>query len=159
MQITTYLVQLTGLSAEQLFSPGSALVRISETAGAFAVDFWNVPGVTQPTPEQLLAAWEEPEAKAVPAVVSRRQLFQAAAQEAIITDAEALAFLASGTMPDNLSTAINALPPTQQFAAQMAILGDQNFYRADPLVVAAFGAAMGQTSVQIDALFILAGSL
>jgi len=94
----------------------------------------------------------------IPSTVTRRQFFQAAAQEGLITNAEALSILATGTMPASLATAIAMLPTASQFAAQMAILGDQNFTRSDALIVA-LGGAMGQTSAQIDALFVLAASL
>ena len=85
-------------------------------------------------------------------------LSQAAAQESLIAQAEALALLASGTMPASLAAAIATLPAPEQFAAQMSILGDANFSRTNALV-AALGTAMGKTSADIDALFTLAASL
>jgi hypothetical protein len=94
----------------------------------------------------------------VPASVTRRQFFQAAATSSLITQAEALALFATGVLPANLATAIAALPAPQQFAAKIAILGAGSFNRTDPLVEA-LGAAMGQTSAQIDALFTLAATL
>jgi hypothetical protein len=94
----------------------------------------------------------------VPASVTRRQFFQAAAQDSLITQAEALAVFATGAIPAALATAITALPAAQQFAAKLAILGGSSFERANPLV-AALGAGMGQTPAQIDALFILAATL
>jgi len=94
----------------------------------------------------------------VPAMVTRRQFFQAAAQEGIITPAGALALFATGTIPPSLAQAISELPTAQQFAAQIAILGDANFERGNPLI-AALATAMGETSAQIDALFTLAATL
>lgn len=93
-----------------------------------------------------------------PQQVTRRQFFQAAAQDGLITQAEALALLSAGTMPASLATAIATLPAAEQFAAQMSILGDAVFSRANPLI-AALGTAMGQTSADLDALFTLAASL
>ena len=56
MQIATYLAQLTGFPSSTLFAPANPLARISSTGGVFSVDYWNVPGVAQPTPAQLAAA-------------------------------------------------------------------------------------------------------
>ncbi len=94
----------------------------------------------------------------VPVEITRRQFFQAAAQQGLIPQSAALALLATGTIPASLTAAIFSLPESEQFAAQMAILGDPIFSRADPFI-AALGAAMGQTSSQIDALFTLAATL
>ena len=94
----------------------------------------------------------------IPAQVSRRQFFQAAAQDGLITQAEALALLASGAMPASLVAAIATLPAAEQFAAQMEILGDATFARANP-VIAALGTSMGKASADLDALFTLAASL
>jgi hypothetical protein len=94
----------------------------------------------------------------VPSQVTRRQFFQAAAQDGLITDAAALALLGAGTMPASLATAIATLPAAEQFGAQMSILGDASFSRANPLI-AALGTAMGKASADLDALFTLAASL
>lgn len=95
---------------------------------------------------------------AVPTSVSRRQFFQAAAQSGLITNPDALAIFTTGAIPANLATALATMPAADQFAAEIAILGNATFERANPLV-AELGAAMSQTSAQIDALFILAASL
>jgi hypothetical protein len=94
----------------------------------------------------------------IPAQVTRKQFFQAAAQQGIITQAEALSAIPGVAIPAVLATAIAQLPSGEQFAAQTAIVGDQNFYRNDPFV-AALSAAMGQTTGQVDALFTLAATL
>jgi hypothetical protein len=93
-----------------------------------------------------------------PAQASCRQFFQAAAQEGIITQDEAIALLALGTLPPSLSAAVASLPVAQQFAAKMAILGNQTFERSNALIVA-LGAAMGKTDADLDALFTLAATL
>ncbi|MBB4200681.1 hypothetical protein CCR94_21515 [Rhodoblastus sphagnicola] len=97
-------------------------------------------------------------ASAVPTQVSRRQFFQAAAQDGLITNAEAIALISTGAMPASLSSAIAALPNAEQFAAQMAVLGDQTFERSS-LIVVALAAAMNKTNSDLDALFTLAASL
>jgi hypothetical protein len=94
----------------------------------------------------------------VPASVSRRQFFQAAAQAGIITEAEALAIFTTGALPSSMGAALAALSAEQRFSAQMGILGSASFERGNSLVVA-LGAAMDKTSAQIDALFILAATL
>jgi hypothetical protein len=94
----------------------------------------------------------------VPAQASCRQFFQAAAQEGIITQDEAIALLAVGAIPPSLSAAVASLPAAQQFAAKMAILGNQTFERSNALIVA-LGAAMGKTDTDLDALFTLAATL
>lgn len=93
-----------------------------------------------------------------PQWVTDKQFFQAAAQTGIITQDEAVTFMANGAIPSALATAISQLPAGEQFAAKMAIIGARNFYRADPLVIA-LSAAMGQTSAQVDTLFTLAATL
>ena len=157
MQIATYLAQLTGFPSSTLFAPANPLARISSTGGVFSVDYWNVPGVAQPTPAQLAAAVAAAEPAVVPASVTRAQFFHAAAQGGIITNAEAIAVF-TGVVPASLSTAIATLSASQQFAAKIAILGNTTFERANPILIA-LGAAMGQTPAQIDALFTLAASL
>ena len=94
----------------------------------------------------------------VPAQVTDKQFFQAAAVLGIITQAEAIAFMANGAMPANLAAAIASLPSAEQFPATMAVLGAHYFYRNDPFVLA-LSAAMGETSAQVDALFTLAATL
>ena len=157
MQIATYLAQLTGFPSSTLFAPANPLARISSTGGVFSVDYWNVPGVAQPTPAQLAAAVAAAEPAVVPPSVTRAQFFHAAAQGGIITNAEAIAVF-TGVVPASLSTAIATLSASQQFAAKIAILGNTTFERANPILIA-LGAAMGQTPAQIDALFTLAASL
>ncbi|MCW2283381.1 hypothetical protein M2323_001205 [Rhodoblastus acidophilus] len=94
----------------------------------------------------------------VPSQVTRKQFFQAAAQTQIITQDEALAVLATGTVPTRLGAAIATLPVPEQFAAKMAILGDPVFYRTDAKL-SALGTAIGKSSADIDDLFTLAATL
>jgi hypothetical protein len=114
-------------------------------------------GDTAATPEQV-AAWQAAQALIPPPSVTRRQFFQAAAQLGLITQGEALALFATGTVPTEIATIINALPTTQQFPVQILLLGALNFDRANSVLIA-LCTNFGQTSAQIDALFVLAGTL
>jgi hypothetical protein len=145
----SYSYTLTNTS-DVLRSDGAAIPADLRNVDWQAYQSWLAAGNT-PTPAPTPAP-------IAPAHVSRRQFFQAAAQAGIISNAEALAVLATGAIPSSLATAIASLPTADQFAAQMAILGDQNFTRSDTLIVT-LGSAMGQTPARIDALFTLAASL
>ena len=115
------------------------------------------PGDTSATPAQV-AAWQAAQALIPPPSVTRRQFFQAAAQLNLLTPTEVLALFATGAVPAEIATVIAALPVAQQFPAQILLLGALNFDRANPTLIA-LCTAIGQTSAQIDALFVLAGSL
>lgn len=114
-------------------------------------------GDSSASPEQV-AAWQAAQALIPAPTVTRRQFFQAAAQLNLLTQAEVLALFATGAVPAEIATVIAALPTAQQFPAQILLLGALNFDRANPTLIA-LCTAIGQTSAQIDALFVLAGSL
>ena len=114
-------------------------------------------GDSAATPAQV-TAWQAAQALIPPPSVTRRQFFQAAAQLGLITQGEALALFSTGAIPAEIATAIAALPTAQQFPAQIQLLGALNFYRADPLLIDVC-MVFGQTSAQIDALFVLANTL
>ncbi len=95
---------------------------------------------------------------AVPQVISDRQFFQQLAVQGVITQAEALSAVQTGTIPSEMQPLINALPATEQFAAQMQICGATQFERTDPLTLA-IGQAYGWTAAQLDALWIAAAAL
>ena len=90
--------------------------------------------------------------------ISDRQFFQQLAAQGIITQAEALAAVKTGTIPATLQAIVNALPIDQQFPAQMLLSGATVFERKHPLT-SAVGAAYGWSSAQVDQFFIDAGSL
>jgi len=90
--------------------------------------------------------------------ISDRQFFQQLAAQGIITQAEALAAVKTGTIPATLQAIVNALPPDQQFPAQMLLSGATVFERKHPLT-SAVGSAYGWSSVQVDQFFISAGAL
>jgi hypothetical protein len=90
--------------------------------------------------------------------VSRRQFVQACAQSGVITDAAAIALLATGTIPANVQAIISTLPLAEQFPAELAIVGDTSFTLSNPLMTA-IGTALGMTEAQLSSLFTLAASL
>lgn len=70
----------------------------------------------------------------VPEEISRRQFFQQLAVAGIITNAEALAAMKSGAVPQALQAIIDALPTEQdRFNAEMLVVGADTFYRTHPL--------------------------
>ncbi|NTF80857.1 hypothetical protein G6K88_07770 [Agrobacterium rhizogenes] len=94
----------------------------------------------------------------VPDVISDRQFFQQLAVAGMTTDAEALAAVKTGDIPEAMETFIDALPTDQQFAARMVLCGATQFARNHPLVEQ-FGVANGMTSAQVDDLWIAAAKL
>ncbi len=158
---------MTTLTIPPAFNPTETYALTATTGIIRGSDGAHIPADPNNSDYRAFLAWQASGKVAtpyvappapVPSVVSRRQFFQAAAQEGIITQAEALALLATGVIPAELQMAINALPAAEQFPAQLAIIGDPTFERANPLV-AALSAAMNQTSAQIDAMFTLAATL
>ncbi|KAA0689866.1 hypothetical protein DTW90_30710 [Neorhizobium sp. P12A] len=90
--------------------------------------------------------------------ITDRQFFQQLAAQSLITQTEAIAAVATGTIPAAMQALVNQLPADQQFDAQMKISGAREFLRSDPLV-AAFGQMEGMTSADIDALWVAAAAL
>jgi len=90
--------------------------------------------------------------------ISRRQFYQQLAVQGIITQAEALAAVTSGSIPAALQVLINGLPSSEQFPATMLIVGNDTYHRSHPLV-AQIGIAYGWTSAQMDAFFNAAAAL
>lgn len=89
---------------------------------------------------------------AVPQEISDRQFFQQLAVMGLITEDEAIAAVATGTLPAAMAAFIDQLPAKQQFAARMALQGATTFLRSNPLVKT-FGAMQGMTSAEIDDLW------
>ena len=100
------------------------------------------------------------DANAVPEAIADWQFYQQAATQGLITQAEALAAVATGAIPGEMQNALSALPAADQFAATMRITGAKQFDRTDPLV-AMFAAAQipPMTSDQVDALWRAAAAL
>lgn len=94
----------------------------------------------------------EPPPAAVPTEISDRQFFQQLAVMNLITEAEAIAAVSTGTLPLAMAGFINQLPAEQRFAARMALQGATTFVRTNPLVET-FGEMQGMTPEQIDDLW------
>lgn len=94
----------------------------------------------------------------VPVIVSDRQFFHAAALMGVITPAEALEAVKTGTIPALLEQIVAGMPEEPQFNARMVLSGAVEFRRDHPLVQG-IGDAIGWTSDQIDDLYRLAGAL
>ena len=66
-------------------------------------------------------------------IVSDRQFFQALAMGGKITEAEAEAAVATGTIPSDMAALVDQLPPDQQFTARMLLKGATTFRSDHPL--------------------------
>lgn len=66
-------------------------------------------------------------------IVSDRQFFQALAMGGKITEAEAEAAVATGTIPADMAALVDQLPPDQQFTARMLLKGATTFRSDHPL--------------------------
>lgn len=95
-----------------------------------------------------------------PSVISDRQFFQQLAVQGDITQAEALAAVQTGTIPQKLQAAISGLPAAAQFGAAMDLAGATAFNFDNPLT-AALAAALTppRTTDQMRALWIAAAAL
>lgn len=107
------------------------------------------------TPEEeaaFQASIPAPAPPPVPEEISDRQFFQQLANMELITRAEALAAVTTGTLPAALVEFVEQLPEEDQFAANMLLAGAGSFLRSNPLVET-FGAMQGMTSDDIDQLW------
>ena len=108
----------------------------------------------------ILDAWEieEPPAPApsVPEFISRRQFYHQLAIDSVITQAEALAAVATGKIPAKLKDYLGAIKnPSEKFAAEMTLSGETNIARANPLIND-LGDSLAMTPEEIDDFFISA---
>lgn len=85
----------------------------------------------------------------VPASISDRQFFQQLALAGHITEAEAIAAVATGTIPAAMEELVQQLPAGSQFAARMLLSGATSFERAHPLT-ATLGAMYGMDGAALD---------
>jgi len=83
----------------------------------------------QPRYAHTLADYVEP----TPEDISDRQFFQYLANEQLITEAEALAAVQTGTIPAAMQALIDQLPAEQQFPAKMLVSGATIFRRSHPV--------------------------
>jgi hypothetical protein len=127
-------------------------------AGNPKAEGWTL--IDDPEPGQYWngSAWESPPAY-VPPVISDRQFFHALAKMNIISEQEALAAVATGTIPQAMSDIVEAMPvDSERFDAKMYMSGAVEI-RRDHALVSVFGGAMGWTGAQIDDLFTFAANL
>jgi hypothetical protein len=90
--------------------------------------------------------------------ISPRQFYQQLAVAGVISQDEALAALATGTIPAALAQIVASFPVQQQFAAKMFLVGATEILRNHPMSVA-FAHAYQWTDAQTDAFFVAAGAL
>ena len=131
-------------------------------------DVTDDPGIeAAQTIQELQAVWpavldqsiSEVPLPPVPQIISDRQFFQQAAFLGIITTDEAIAAVATGTIPAILQAVVDDITdPDQKFAATMMLSGATTFERYHPFTNAV-GAALGWTSDQVDQFFINASKL
>ena len=90
--------------------------------------------------------------------ISDRQFAQALADQGTITQAEALAFVKRGEVPNTLQTAIDGIPDADaRFAVEMQVSGATTF-KLSHSTTAALASALGYTPTQMIALWKLAAS-
>lgn len=100
---------------------------------------WNGSSFTAPPPNPA----------PIPASISDRQFFQQLAVEGKITEAEAIAAVATGTIPAAMDALIQQLPAEDQFAARMLLSGATSFERAHPMT-ATLGQMYGMDSAALN---------
>lgn len=87
-----------------------------------------------------------------PDEISDRQFFQGLAMHGLITETEALAAVATGTIPAAMAAFIGQLPADQQFAARMILCGATVFSLKHPLTQA-FATMSGMDAAALDAFW------
>lgn len=101
----------------------------------------------------------EPPAPPVPSTISKRQSFQQAAIEEIITKEEAIAAVQTGTIPAKFLELINSLESDDaKFAYTMLISGATSFDR-NHFLIEQLGKTLNKTSEEIDEFFRKASAL
>lgn len=99
-----------------------------------------------------------PPPEPVPASISDRQFAHELRTRGLITQAEALSFVARGEIPAPLQALIDALPTAQaRDDAELLLAGATVFERAHPLT-AIFAAGFGWDETQTDDFFRAAGA-
>jgi hypothetical protein len=127
------------IDGQTVFVPNNPANRMRQQ-----ISEWEAEGNT-------ITPWTPPPLP-VPESISDRQFFQQLAIMDIISQAEAIAAVATGTLPAIFVTAINALPENQQFSARMLVQGATTFNRNNQFV-SYFAAFQGMTSAQVDDLW------
>lgn len=90
--------------------------------------------------------------------ISDRQFFQQLAIAGHITEAEALAAVATGTLPAAVETIVIGMPIDDQFSARMLLSGATKFERNHPLV-GVFASALDMSVLELDIFWSAASTL
>ena len=94
----------------------------------------------------------------VPPVISDRQFFEQLAYMNVISEADAEAAVATGTLPSAMVDLVSLLPEQAQFPARMLLKGATQFYRQHEMTDT-IAWLYGWTSSQVDDLFRSASAL
>lgn len=117
----------------------------------------NLTAAQNVTLDAVIAA-HDPTKQPPPSVTSDRQFFQQLAVQGTITQDEAIAAVATGTLPASMVALVNSLPLDQQFSANMLLKGATSFERSHPMVPV-LGQLYGWNAAQLDALWTAAALL
>ncbi|MBB4102396.1 hypothetical protein [Allorhizobium borbori] len=90
--------------------------------------------------------------------ISDRQFFHQLAIDGRISEAEALAAVATGTLPAAVETIVSGLSSVDQFSARMLMTGATSFHRDHPLVIV-FATAIGMDADGLDEFWSAASEL
>lgn len=120
--------------------------------------YWVETDGASPDAAEIDAVLTPPQAPLVPDAISDRQFFQQLAIMGLITTGDAIAAVATGTIPASLAAFIGTLPGDQQFAANMMLAGATQFNRSHPMTLA-LAQGMGWTTAQLDMLWTAAAAL
>lgn len=160
-------VEDTGKPVFQVLNGKIVNVTIQPTSfqpdGIFYVtanDQYGIGDLYDPINGEFTKFVPEPEPLPEPAmpVITDRQFFQQLAIMGLISESEAIAAVASGTLPVQFETMIESLPSEQRFNARILLSGATQFIRTYPLVEA-FRQFIGFSKEQVDQLWIDAAKL
>lgn len=109
-------------------SDGAVIPADPQNADWIAYQLWlsagNLPSAAPPVLADVVVS------------VSRRQFFERAALDGLITQDEAKAAIIGTALPASLQNLVSQLPADKQFDATMKLLGAESFNLADALVPA-----------------------
>jgi hypothetical protein len=94
----------------------------------------------------------------IPPPISDRQFAQGLAERGLISNAEALAWVGPGTLPQAFVSFLGSLPPSDRFAAEIVLTGATEFRRDHPMVEA-FGAMAGMDLESLDQFWLHCATL
>ena len=119
-----------------------------------AKDYWTTQDLA---PIAAVVNMETP--LVAPMTISDRQFAHGLAKAGVIQNAEALAFVRTGTIPAALASIISGIPDAQQrFDAEMLVSGAVEFRRDHPLV-SVFAANLNWSDKEVMDFWRMAGAL